>query len=64
MRVKITYKIESYIEGEDLQDIKIKFESGDNLDEDFQELVSVEDRDTGRELLKEYLDTDIDWEEQ
>ena len=64
MRVKITYKIESHIEGKDLQDIKIKFESGDNLDEDFQELVSVEDRDTGRELLKEYLDTDIDWEEQ
>ncbi|MBO4777327.1 MAG: hypothetical protein J5588_02435 [Bacteroidales bacterium] len=58
MEARITYRSEIIVNGENLAEIKRKFEST-NLtskegDSDFVELVSVEDNDTFTDLMGEW----------
>ncbi len=58
MEVRITFRSEIVVEGNDLEDVKQKFE-GLNLctkegNGNFVELVSVEDNDTYRDLMEEW----------
>ena len=57
MEVRITFRSEIYIEGDNLKDIKEKWESiplysqdAEKADADFIELISVEDADTHKNL--------------
>ena len=57
MEVRITFRSEVYIEGDNLRDIKEKWESlplysqdAEKADADFIELISVEDADTHKNL--------------
>ena len=57
MEVRITFRSEIYIEGNNLKDIKEKWESlplysqdAEKADADFIELMSVEDADTHKNL--------------
>ena len=56
MQVRVTWRVEAFIEGDTLEECKEKFNAGDNLENDFVELVSVEDAET----FEDYLE---DWEE-
>jgi len=58
MKARITFRSEIVVEGNNLEEIKQKFE-GLNLctkegNGDFVELVSVEDNDTFTDLMKEW----------
>jgi hypothetical protein len=58
MKARITFRSEIVVEGNDLEEIKQKFE-GLNLctkegNGDFVELVSVEDNDTYEDLMEEW----------
>lgn len=65
MTVRITFRNEIYIEGENLKEIRNKFENLPLYDIDFKddkvsdygycELVSVEDADSNEDLENEYL---------
>ena len=57
MEVRITFRSEIYIEGDNLKDIKEKWESlplysqdAEKADADFIELISVEDANTHKNL--------------
>lgn len=55
MEVKVTYRVESYIKGNSLAEIKSRFEDmrfPNNME--FVELVSVEDADTYNDLMDEW----------
>ena len=62
MKVRITFRSELYIEGKDLEEVIGKFEdmplfSADALEEghaDYVELVSIDDEDTGDDLMQQY----------
>ena len=55
MNVKITRKIESYISGNTLSDCINSYYNGDNFMNDFNELVSVIDTDTGEEITEKWM---------
>lgn len=54
MKVRLTYRVEVYVEGDNLADVKRKFENAEQLDEQFVEMVSVEDAKTFQDLLSKY----------
>lgn len=62
MRVRITFRSEIYIEGDNIQDVAEKFQamplfSADALEEGFAEyieLVTIEDDESGKDLKHEY----------
>jgi len=62
MRVRITFRSELSIEGEDLAEVVSKFEgmplfSGEALEEgcaEYLEMVSMDDEDTGENLMPKY----------
>lgn len=58
MKARITFRVETYIEGDTLQEIKSKFENTPigELETEFVELVSVEDGDTSEDLLNQWED--------
>ena len=53
MQVRITWRSETFIEGESLKEIKEKFEGGEGEDT-FVELVSVEDVPSFKDLTSEF----------
>ena len=54
MRVRLTYRVETYVEGDTIEDCKANFENAEQLDEQFVEMVSVEDADTYDDLSKQW----------
>ena len=62
MKVRITFRSELSIEGEDLAEVVSKFErmplfSGEALEEgcaEYLEMVSMDDEDTGEDLMPKY----------
>lgn len=57
--VRITFRVETIIDGRNLNEIKSKFEDMDlPLDIDFVELVSVEDYETRNDLKNEWDELD------
>lgn len=58
MKARITFRVETYIEGDTLQEIKSKFENTPigELGTEFVELVSVDDGETSEDLLNQWED--------
>ena len=58
MKARITFRVETCIEGDTLQGIKSRFENTPigELETEFVELVSVEDGDTSEDLLDQWED--------
>lgn len=62
MKVRITFRSELFIDGEDLSEVVRKYEtmplfSGEALEEgsaEFIELVSMDDEETGEDLMQKY----------
>lgn len=54
MRVRLTYRVETYVEGDTIEECKANFENAEQLDEQFVEMVSVEDADTYDDLSKQW----------
>ena len=54
MRVRLTYCVETYVEGGTIEECKANFEYAEQLDEQFVEMVSVEDADTHDDLSKQW----------
>lgn len=58
MKVRVTYRMETYIEADTIAEARDKFEESPmneyGLWSDFVELVSVEDAETHKDLLNEW----------
>lgn len=54
MQVRITYRLETYIEGENIEEIRSKFEKSSMGDGDFIEIVSVEDAETFKDISEKF----------
>ena len=58
MKARITFRVETYIEGKSLPEIRSKFEAMDLPENcNFVELVSVEDALTYDDIMPEFEDT-------
>lgn len=50
MKLRITYRVESYVEGDTIEECRAKFECSDLCSAEFVELISVEDADTFKDV--------------
>ncbi len=61
MKIRLTYRVEAFIEGDDMTDIKNKWhkqmpvpDDTEDIGFDFVEMVSIEDADTYEDMTNEW----------